>query len=239
MGACELNREFEGTTTEAQIKAWFDEASKTAAIESGNSYSGDWNMFSGISFRYANNDPFKTEAEALAFLADTAEKWEAAIAVKFYRTTGDKKPTFNNSSRCDMYFPSMNIDIKQPVVSFRMGQAINASNPREMVAADQLNASDQKKALKYFQKLRNYYCELRLASDTLEREVNKFKVLTAEPTSNGKDLLRLRNAAKKAHGKYCKAHDDFVKVNNELAPKVYSAGSEKKLLWLVGGFAAC
>ena len=81
MGASNLEHVLDGTLTPADIKKWFDETSRTAAYESGHSYSGDWNMMTGVKVETAH--VFPNENAASEYVLDHTEKWKHALAVKF------------------------------------------------------------------------------------------------------------------------------------------------------------
>lgn len=89
MGACFLTTTYDGALSAAELRKEFDDLQRRAKDEHGSSYSGSWNMASGLDIRAAQT--FTNEREADEYVENKAQKWEEAVAV---RVTPPKGPAY-------------------------------------------------------------------------------------------------------------------------------------------------
>lgn len=72
----------------ATVREEFERMQADDAFSNGHEYSGGWNMATGIKFLDVS---FADEDEAYEWLADRAQKWEEAIAVRLSQTVTTKR----------------------------------------------------------------------------------------------------------------------------------------------------
>jgi hypothetical protein len=84
MGAHFSTLRFSGSDSREKIRRDFHDQQECDRSEHGSSYSGAWNMATGLVFE---DRSFASEEEAEAYLEDRAQKWEDAIAVRVPRMT--------------------------------------------------------------------------------------------------------------------------------------------------------
>ena len=89
MGANNLEQVLDGAWTEKQLNDWFNTRANEDAYEMGHSYSGGWNMMTGVKVMFRAS--FSSRDNASEFVLKNARKWEEALAVKFVDTDGKTK----------------------------------------------------------------------------------------------------------------------------------------------------
>ena len=85
MGACFQTMSVQADKTEKEVREIFEKVQDDDRFENGHSYSGGFGMARGLDFRQRT---FATVSEADDWLADNAQKWEAALAVKVEASDG-------------------------------------------------------------------------------------------------------------------------------------------------------
>lgn len=89
MGAEFDDLDLDGTLSEREVKSRFEAYQNECAHESGNSYSGRLNMCNGLVF--AQVRVFDSQNEAYEYLQNKCQKWENAIAVKYFASNPIKQ----------------------------------------------------------------------------------------------------------------------------------------------------
>jgi hypothetical protein len=85
MGANFCTLRYDGNLTKEQVIDRFESDQEQCRYENGHSYSGGIGMANGISFP---GKEFETADEAYNWVDETAEKWEAALAVRYKDSEG-------------------------------------------------------------------------------------------------------------------------------------------------------
>lgn len=79
MGASFNDMTLPGTLTRKEVRDRFELVQDQDRHENGHSYSGGFGMAEGLEFR---ENKFSTVNDAVEWLHDNAQKWEAALAVR-------------------------------------------------------------------------------------------------------------------------------------------------------------
>jgi hypothetical protein len=229
MGASFLETTLPGAMTAAELQRWFSEAVDRAAQEHGSSYSGDWNMCSGLA---VHRDPVYPNIDAaLAALHQRAMKWEAAHAVR-YVTSHMKAPVTWRGDR-GMLLPGSGLPGETPVAARVWDQPAGQYVGH---AADQVPPRQREKVLT----LAKTYWD---ASGVVSVAQEKFRQWGQGAGSNWADApdwregQRLWRARKQACTIQAKAFERAMRVLGPLAAKLYQTepGTEE---WCIGGWAA-
>ena len=79
MGAAFQSRVFPGDLKKEAVRSEFEDLQERDRYDNGHSYSGGFGMARGLQFR---SETFPTVDDAEEWLAENAQKWEAALAVR-------------------------------------------------------------------------------------------------------------------------------------------------------------
>ena len=232
MGATFLEETLDGKLTADQVRKQFDQMSSDAAHRSGNEYSGDWNMCSGISVR--PEKVFPSYKEAVEWLDQNCQKWENAIAVRYKhsKTTVVKEPTYNGKKASEHGFQGeFGEDFRIAVKSFY-------PNMTAIVMADQLTEAQKTKG----RALINAYLETKKAHVDSVDALRSLTNLVNDLSVDFKDYARLRLARSKAtlaRRAYVTAMERLKDYNAERSPKLYEKKTDSDgERWAIGGIAA-
>jgi hypothetical protein len=251
MGAVLHCETFDGKLTQAEIRAAYANRRRDMGIEHGSDpYNGTWSTLDGT--LVIADDVMNSYAEAETLVADHADKWGAAIAVRFHdnRTKTTKKPTFNNEpadsyknqflmfwwpGATDGHYHTRAVVVQRDVLR------MSTSETRAIVAADQLSETGKAQLVAA--------CRAYVAADADFNNANTplqaFVRLLSDPReeSTTAEFAEFKKQRKQA-AKLVKIRDKMAARLHELdarfASKLYSTETVNHgQTWLVGGLCSC
>ncbi len=222
MGANTQQAVLDGALTKEQVRAQFSQWQNEAAYENGNSYSGDWNMARGLSF-LPGVQPSLDAAETL--LEASTEKWDAANAVRFVKTTRKcvKAPTFAGKNLgANKGF--------EPVYVFEY-----PASGRTLLLADPLSPSSKSKLSKQLEAVEAAKASHQIAANALmtirDGLTKETFVITAA------DLAKARKAFFVTQEKLQKAEAALAATESALRARLYRYNETKAEAWML--YAVC
>ncbi len=234
MGASFIETTLEGTLTVEQVKQKYSEMEENARHDSGNSYSGDWNMCPGIKVR--PDKVFANYNEAEDWLSNNCQKWENAIAVRYKASKKEavKQPTYNGKVATSS-MGSLDHELGN---KFMLARTDYSRGTKSIVLADQLTEPQKAKAkglIDAYIAAKSAYNE---AANKFGDIRQNFNTLSSE-FSDYTGLRMARNKASLALKAMEATKARLIAYNDERAAKFY----EEKTVdlgekWLIGGIAA-
>lgn len=225
MGANVCTGTMSGDLEERAVSAAFEQWRRGAERESGQSYSGSWNMVWGIEF-FAGVQP--SEQEACDYLDARMRKNESAGAVRFvdveYSLT--KQPTFAGKPSSYVAGPG-----REDVYATNY-----AAGVRSLVPADQLTAAQNRRLLKQVTNAETYNAQSAQSKRDLDKLVQA--LYDAAESVNAGALRSTRKryfaAAKKAEAAKSVLDANLVALRSSLY-KYKQSKSEKWLIYAICG----
>lgn len=237
MGAETKFAELDASLTSKEVTEEFEDWQETDALERGNSYSGGWNMLTGLRFLGG-----EYEGDAFDLIDKLAEKWGPGVAFKWKKEirTLTKRPTYLNGryngsmgyvGRDRLAAAGWKTELTDEFVFFY------EPDSGKWLVADQLTKAQSESLQKKLIELTKATKDLLATSE----ELHKVEVAIRNPEAEFKasDLIKPRREWIKAKRKLDKVREAVQKQNDKLAPKFYEDKVEYKVVWLVGGIAAC
>ena len=235
MGACFNYHTQPGNMTFGEVADWFDDFRAQCRVEHGTDpYNGTFSTLQGI--QQGQHVTFNTVVEASDWIADKAQKWESAIAVKAKRTSTQKikEPTFPG---CEQYnnHPVLGTTTIRSVKIKHESLAAGKRN-RVYVPAAELTDTQKDALVKAFDSFEAKHAVYREA----ERE---FKPLITQLTSVNEECPDLRSV-RGARTKLVKAHQALQKVQKKIVEmdlrfqkKLYKSKEvDEGEVWVIGGW---
>jgi hypothetical protein len=185
-------------------------ASLVRDCERRDAYSGDWNTLQPRCSFPKGETPLADFRAAEEYIADNAQKWEGAVAVRYNAV--DKRQrnavTFNGKKVAGVGSALGLLDV---VIDWHSDRAI-----KSLIHADQLTAEEKPEVERLYREL---YKAERLANGPLREKV-------------GADEMRRRWDARDAAKRAWHAYADPI------VARLYATDDVASVKWLVGGWAA-
>jgi hypothetical protein len=251
MGAVLHCETFDGKLTAAELRAAYADRRESMLIEHGaDPYNGTWSTLDGT-LVFAG-DVLHSRNDAESFIDERADKWGAAIAVRFHdnRTETKKKPTFSseppdsykNSSLMFWWPGAPNGQYHtRAIVTQRDSLRPHINGARVVIAADQLSEADKAKLVAA--------CRAYIAADEEFNNVNKTaQVFVQMLTDPRKEIAPAEFSTYRQQRKQAAK---LLKIRDKLAERLYGldvnfSGALYKTEtvnhgqnWLVGGLCSC
>jgi hypothetical protein len=100
MGACYNDMTLDGKLSKEEVAAEFNDKCRQAGYDSGRGgYSGSFYEFSGLVF---HDNEFDTRDEAYMYVTEHAQKWGAAVCVRFKNTKPSKMVLNHDKARAKL-----------------------------------------------------------------------------------------------------------------------------------------
>jgi hypothetical protein len=226
VGASFIDRTVPASLTPAELQKQFLDWQADAAHEDGHSYSGNWNMASGLVV-HANGTVYPSVDSALEWLQERCQKWEEARAVRAVEAQ-PVSPTYDGEPG-RMWLDQFSVLAQRKYVPRGMEYTV--------VLCDQLNAPE-----KTVVGLRLPEWEAAKASEAtalqgLRSLSEQLKDLATPLPPDLSDIDRLRQEADASRTRREELEASLTPIVTALRARLASAGTSRDV-WVVGAWAA-
>lgn len=219
MGSTTIGTTLDGKKTKDEILKDFKRLSEESRRESGEEYSGGWNMLSGVKF--PTDQVFESRDAAENYVYDKGEKYGPAYCVRFkgVKKTPISPPTFGGKPAerpADRATLRIDVDWKART-GYRQQQVF------AVVPADQMTAEEKAKAEALYR-----------AAKTADHDYRAASHRWPECGYANATLEQIRAKSDKATA----AAEAWEAFRKPIADRIWATKDEPYVAWFLGGWAA-